>query len=98
MCECGKKGSINDKSRYFKSIFHKQYMERVTSETTIPVVPSPVVPTITDTYLNRGICHIALDQEQFENITQQENDTNDYYDYTDYYDYIEQQYDEYREY
>jgi hypothetical protein len=52
----------------------------------------------TDIYLDRGICHIPLDQEEFENIIHQKGHNNDYYDYTEYYDYVEQQYSEYRKY
>jgi hypothetical protein len=52
----------------------------------------------TDVYLDCGVCHIPLDQEEFKNIIHQKNHNNDYYDYTEYYDYVEQQYSEYRKY
>jgi hypothetical protein len=52
----------------------------------------------TDAYLDRGICHVPLDQEEFKNIIHQKNHNNDYYDYTECYDYVEQQYSEYRKY
>ena len=70
-------------------------MERLILDTTIPVVQE--VPLIADICLERGICHIPLDQEQFKNIIQQKDYNNDYYDYTEYYDYIEQQYSEYHD-
>jgi hypothetical protein len=52
----------------------------------------------TDADLDRGICHIPLDQEEFENIIHQKDHNNDYYDYTEYYDYVEQQYSKHRKY
>jgi hypothetical protein len=44
----------------------------------------------TDAYLDRGICHISLDKEEFKNIIHQKDHNNDYY--------VEQQYSEYGEY
>ena len=87
MCECGKHYSNNSKSQHFKSIFHKQYMERLILDTTIPVVQE--VPLIADICLERGICHIPL--AQFENIKHQEEINDDHFYFSNYYDYMHQQ-------
>jgi hypothetical protein len=60
MCECGKKGSISVKSHHFKSIFHKQDMERVklVGDSTTPIT---TIDDDADTYFDCGICRIPLD-------------------------------------
>jgi hypothetical protein len=87
-CECGNISTWFHKSRHFKSIFHKQYMERVMVEAD-STSPIKTIDDDADTQLVRGICYIPL--AQFENMKQQEEINDDHFYFSNHYDYMHQQ-------
>jgi hypothetical protein len=87
-CECGKVSTWSHNSRHLKRKFHLQYMESVMLAN-ISIVP--IMPPITDTRFDCGICHIPLDQEEFENTKQQKEVNDDHFYFSNHYDYVHQQ-------
>jgi hypothetical protein len=84
-CECGKTITWCNKTRHLNSKIHKQYMERIILAS-IPIIP--VVPPITDTQFDCGICHIPLDEEEFENTKQQKDINDDHLYLSNHYDFM----------